>query len=482
MKPAYNVECISYKDFKRWMICNLPDSVKEAVLVIVDREGTVLYASGYRKLLGFDESKIINKKLARVEPRAKVLQMLQLEEPYLAVGDNILPSLGNLKVEGAVAPLMTGDRKIVGGLTVFVPVDRLEVLKDIVEKIKASAVTVNFDEIISGNMVALGDRKIIAASDSFRRVIRLAMQAARTDFDVLVTGETGVGKELVAELIHATSSRRSGPFVVVNCAALPETLLESELFGYEAGAFTGASKFGKQGKFELAGGGTLFLDEVGEMSLAIQGKLLRAVQEREIEKVGGGRSKPVDIRVVAATNQNLEEMVSQGKFRKDLYYRLNVIPITVPPLRGRKEDIEALSDYFLGGIGRKTGIKITLSERLKKQFQRYRWPGNVRELQNLCKYASVLAFDRGLDTFDLDLEDVAFRLTAGEVPEVEGDSLESVAVRPGIPLSALCRETERKAILCALSHCGYNKTKASRMLGITRQALYEKSRQYGIPI
>ncbi len=483
LKSTRNIECISYRDFKKLMVSNLPDSVSEAVMVIVDREGTVLYASGYKKVLGFDDLKIVNKKLARVEPRAKVLQMLQMDNPYLAVGDNVLPSLGNLRVEGAVIPLWSPDNKLVGGLTIFVPQNRVEVLRDIVDKIKTSAVTVNTDEIIRGNEIPLrNNRRIIGASEAYRKVVRLALQAARTDFDVLITGETGVGKELLAEFIHLASPRRNGPLVVVNCAAVPETLLESELFGYEAGAFTGASRFGKQGKFELADGGTLFLDEIGEMSLATQGKLLRAIQEREIEKVGGTRSKPVNIRVIAATNRNLEEMVERGNFRKDLFYRLNVIPVIVPPLRSRREDISVLFDYFLGKIERKTGIRITFSERLMKQFLKYRWPGNVRELENICKYASVLAYERSREVFELDLDDLAFRLGHALQSEEECGSVESVTIKAGLTLSALCEETERKAILTALSHCNYNKSSASRMLGITRQALYQKARQYGIGI
>ncbi|HJX15949.1 MAG TPA: sigma 54-interacting transcriptional regulator, partial [Candidatus Deferrimicrobiaceae bacterium] len=221
-----------------------------------------------------------------------------------------------------------------------------------------------------------------------------ALRASRKDSTVLLRGETGTGKELFAHAIHAAGPRNSGPFIKLNCAAVPAELLESELFGYEEGAFTGAKKGGKPGKFEMANGGTLFLDEIGDMPSAMQAKLLRALQEKEVERVGGTATRLVDIRVVAATSRNIEELVGEGKFRADLYYRINVIPIRIPPLRDRREDIGEIADRILAKLSSEGGEpKRDLSPELKKILLSYAWPGNVRELHNVLEHAVAMSRD-----------------------------------------------------------------------------------------
>jgi len=240
---------------------------------------------------------------------------------------------------------------------------------------------------VTGNQRAYTFDDIIGESGLIREVKDRALRIAKTDSTVLITGESGTGKELIARAIHSESLRRNGPFISINCAAIPETLLESELFGYEEGAFSGAKKGGKPGKFQLAHNGTLFLDEIGEMPLYLQTKLLRVIQEKVIDKIGGPQPVEVNIRIIAATNKNLEESIRKGEFREDLYYRINVIPINIPPLRDRKEDIYPLAEYFLkkyNGIFKKN-IK-GFSMEVAAVISKYNWPGNIRELENVVEY------------------------------------------------------------------------------------------------
>lgn len=233
--------------------------------------------------------------------------------------------------------------------------------------------------------------EIIAESPEMRKVINLAIRVAKVDSTVLIQGQSGVGKGVLSKLIHNNSGRKDGPFIKIDCGSIPENLLESELFGYQRGSFTGAEKGGKIGLFELANSGTLFLDEVGEIPLNLQMKLLRVLQDKEIFQVGGTKAIPVDIRIIAATNRNLEEMVEQKIFRKDLYYRLNVVPIKIPPLRERKEDIKPLIEYCLSKINNKYHLNVQIEPMALRYLLNYSWPGNVRELENVVEYSIVTA-------------------------------------------------------------------------------------------
>jgi PAS domain S-box-containing protein len=298
-----------------------------------------------------------------------------------------------------------------------------------------------------------------------------ARRASKTDSTVLLRGETGTGKELFAHAIHAAGSRRSGPFIKLNCAAVPAALLESELFGYEEGAFTGAKKGGKPGKFEMAQGGTLFLDEIGDMPLPMQSKLLRVLQEREVERVGSTSPKRVDIRVIAATGKNLEEQVGEGKFRADLYYRINVIPIRIPPLRERREDVVEIAEHLLSKISTESGVgpKRRLSPEAGDALCSHGWPGNIRELQNVLERA--VAMGRG----DLLLPE---HLPAHLLRAVPGAGRET----PPGSLASVRSEAERAAILAALKASGGNKSKAAVLLRIHRVKLYEKMKRHGISL
>lgn len=305
---------------------------------------------------------------------------------------------------------------------------------------------------------------ILGSSPALRRVLADLELAAGTDATVLILGESGTGKELAARAIHLNSRRRNGPFVVVNCGAIPENLIESELFGHKKGSFTGATE-DRKGKFETASGGTLFLDEVAELPLSTQPRLLRALQEGEVDKIGAQRPVQVDVRVIAATNRELEETVAEGAFRDDLYYRLNVIPLAMPPLRERRQDIPLLVEHFLVKHARRHGRPLPrLEPEALDRLERYEWPGNVRELENVVEQAVVLC--RG-DTVEV-----------GDLPEeITGDRGPQDVLR--IPVGNTLADAERELILETLRKAGGNKTQAAKMLGIGVRTLYRKLEEYG---
>jgi two-component system response regulator HydG len=306
---------------------------------------------------------------------------------------------------------------------------------------------------------ALTTREIVGQSAALRSVLETAAQAAPSIANVLVLGESGTGKELIARYVHKKSGRARGPFIAVNCSAIPETILEAELFGHEKGAFTGATGR-KEGRFERARGGTIFLDEIGELSPAVQVKLLRVLQEGEFEPLGGN-TVTADVRLVAATNRDLAAEVDAGNFREDLYYRLNVIALTAPPLRGRREDIPLLVDHFLGVYCKKNGRqRLLVSEEVQRCLKDYPWPGNVRELENAMERAAVLCRDTILRLSDL--PDVIAQAPA-RVPD-------SLTFGVGTPLA----EVEQRLIRATLEHAGGDKSVAAQLLGISARTIYRK--------
>jgi transcriptional regulator with GAF, ATPase, and Fis domain len=327
-----------------------------------------------------------------------------------------------------------------------------------------------------------GFRRVVGQSKAWRQVLTQATQVAAAETTVLLLGESGTGKEVVARFVHRGSSRKGGPFVALNCAALPDQLLEAELFGYERGAYTGAVQ-SKPGQLEQAAGGTLFLDEVGEMSLSAQAKFLRVLQEREFQRLGGTRVLRTDARIVAATNRDLQKAIANNQFREDLYYRLNVFAIRLPPLRDRRDDVLALSDAFLAEIGRGLGrAPAGISRDARKLLTDYHWPGNARELRNILERAAILC-DGGLIT----AEHLAFNVsqpaapgTAAQTSPGDGPAVPA-GPSPSLPSSAAdLQALERGMIADALQNARYNKSRAAKELGLTRHQLYIRMRKYGL--
>ncbi len=338
------------------------------------------------------------------------------------------------------------------------PLKRMTIVKS-VRKAAERQSLVTENRSLRQEIKLLTNREIVGQSPALRRVLDVATQAAPSSATVLILGESGTGKELIARYIHSKSGRANGPFVGVNCAAIPESILEAELFGHERGAFTGAIAK-REGRFARARGGTLFLDEIGELSPAVQVKILRVLQEGEYEPVGGHTVK-ADARIVAATNRDLVSEVEAGRFREDLYYRLNVIAVTAPPLRARREDIPLLVDHFLGVYCTKNGrARLTIPSDVLRKLMDYSWPGNVRELENVVERAAVLCRAESISLSDLP------------------DAVASATPRPpseltfaiGTPLS----EVEQRMIRDTLSHTGGDKSLAAQLLGISTRTIYRK--------
>jgi len=335
--------------------------------------------------------------------------------------------------------------------------------RDALEQVRVLA---NENERLQGEITdRMRNSKIIGSSHAIRQVHQLILQVANTDTTVLIRGESGVGKELVAEALHINSSRAKGPFVKFNLAAIPETLVESELFGHERGAFSGATH-SRQGRFEAANGGTIFLDEIGDLPLPTQIKLLRVLQERQFERLGSNMTQSVDVRVVVATNRDLEALVQQGIFRQDLYFRLNVFPVFMPPLRERRTDITLLADYFIAKISRKTAKVVKrISTPAIDMLMRYHWPGNVRELQNCIERAMILSSDGVIHSHQLP-------------PSLQ--TAEESNTPPQGKLPAALKALEREMIVDALKSSNGNMAKAARVLGITERLIGIRIKAFGI--
>ncbi len=334
--------------------------------------------------------------------------------------------------------------------------------------------------------MGIGPGGIIGVSPAMERVFELVERTAPSDCSILITGENGTGKELLAKTIHRLSPRRRGPFVPINCAAIPEGLVESELFGHEKGSFTGALN-SRRGRFELAHRGTLFLDEIGDLDVSMQAKLLRVLQEREFQRVGGTDTIRVDVRIVAATNQDLDGLIKERKFRQDLFYRLNVVEIKLPPLRERKEDISLLLAHFLEEFSRKMQrTPPTFTEEVRRCLAAYPWPGNVREMRNLIESLMILVQKDVVTPEDLperfrsycdhgkgggtrgDVETLCHLLNGTEIPD------------EGIDLSQAINVAERTIILKALKKAGGRKSRAAGLLGIKRTTLIHKMKRMGL--
>ena len=311
-------------------------------------------------------------------------------------------------------------------------------------------------EILKKKLTKSDNRRLIGKTPEIFKLLDIIKSVKDSGSSVLIYGETGTGKELAARLLHGESNRKEFPFVAVNCAAIPHDLLESELFGYEKGAFTGAS-FSRTGRIEEAAGGTLFLDEIGEMDMPLQAKLLRVLQEREIERLGSSRKIRVDFRLLSSTNRELAKDVQEGKFREDLYYRINVVEIKMPPLRERRDDIPLLTAEFLNEFCAKENKTIRFSDEVMQTFQKYHWPGNIRQLRNIIERAVVLSQKELVTPRELPEDFIHLKRRAGMLTQVK-----------------TLKELEIQAIRNALAQCRGNKSRAAKMLGISRKAFYKK--------
>src|SRR5438132_13368218 len=330
---------------------------------------------------------------------------------------------------------------------------------------------------LEGGLEAAGGAGLVGTSPAIRAVFDTLVRVAPSSSSVLIQGESGTGKELIAQALHRLSGRGLGPLVAVNCAAIPEQLLESELFGHTKGAFTGASQ-ARPGRFRMADGGTIFLDEIGEMPLALQGKLLRVLQERSVEPVGGNKPEPVDFRLIAATNKDLEAQVAKGAFRGDLFYRLNVVPLVLPPLRERRGDVSLLAAHFLARHNSGKERPLRFSPAAVEALERHGWPGNVRELENLVERLAVLKGEGDIEVADLPgpirnarSGPLAATAAGGEIP---------AALPPeGVDLYKVLADIEDRLIREALERSGGNKNQAAKILGLNRTTLVEKLRKKG---
>ncbi len=436
----------------------------------VDDQGRIAWINDkYVAFLGLKSpDDALGKAVEEVIPNSRMREVVQNGKP-------ILLDIMMIRDQPLVVmriPMKDEAGKIIGALG-FALYDRLQRLKPLVSKFAELqwALANTKKELAQLRHTKYSISSFVGVSKVSLELKHRARRAAQLDTTVLLLGETGSGKELLAHGIHAASGRAGKAFVGINIAAVPETLLEAEFFGVAPGAYTGADRKGRDGKFMIADGGTLFLDEVGDMPLQVQAKLLRVLQEQEIEPLGSNKITKVDVRVIAATSHDLKQLVAEGKFRSDLYYRLNVLPIVLPPLRDRAGDLDALCEHLLEQIATRTGMpqrELTASARAR--LAAYNWPGNVRELRNALEQAGMLT-----DSITLSAEDFATILPDDPSASVPGSAASQGDSKAAIrPLGEAVAEVEKKAIHAALESTGGNKALTARMLGISRATLYQK--------
>jgi transcriptional regulator with PAS, ATPase and Fis domain len=438
----------------------------EIGVIVSDYEGRIIYINEtYARFLNMDPEAQIGKHATKIGVNSRLhivakTGKAEINWPHQFKEKAFLVHRVPIKENGKVIAVL--------GLVLFDSATTASKLAEQVSLLE-SKVKLYENELASLRSVRFTFDSIVGVSEVILDAKQKAIKAATNQYPVFITGESGVGKELFAQAIHHGSSRRHHPFIRVNCSAVPKELFESELFGYEKGSFTGADPKGKPGKFELANHGTVFLDEIGDRPLEMQPKLLRVLEGKEFERVGGSKLIHCDFRLLTATNQNLEEMMENNRFRKDLFYRLNVIPIHIPPLRERRDDIIPLTHHLLQQIAHDSGFyEIKLDHEAEQVLVQYDWPGNVRELLNLLeRVASYLERDT------IYLCDFPFHLYQSQKASI---NLNRTSLRQ------VQGSAEEKAILYALESTNYNKAKAANILGIHRSVLYKKMKKYNLPL
>ena len=433
--------------------------------IITDTEGNVREINKqYADFFGKSRSEIIGKSILNIIPNSKMIDIVKhkfseedVVHKYIdgeAKGNSVIVSRSYVEDE---------DGNVVAGVAqVKFKVQTLAVAKKLMNEYEE--LEYYREEFQNQNRVD----NIIGSDTKFREIVKECLKVAKTDIPVLLTGETGTGKEVMAKALHTNSLRCDKPFVSINCAAIPFELLESELFGYMDGAFTGAKRGGKKGKFQLANGGTIFLDEIGDMPSSMQAKLLRVLQEKEIEPLGSEKSIPLDVRVVAATRQDLEAKMKDGSFREDLYYRLSVFNIHIPPLRERGGDSLELAEFFLDELNHKYKTYKTFSKAVKAYFLKYQWPGNVREVNNVVQSAYAISTENIID-----INDIPARMLQQEKPAINLDKNKK-------SLGQMVDDYEKEVILELLKKHKGNCLEAAKEAGIHKSNFYRKLQKYGI--
>jgi PAS domain S-box-containing protein len=437
-------------------------------ILITDGQGKVLMLNkAYERLTGLKEEEMIGTNMRdhlNPEYMPRSVALLVLEEKKPVTIPQITRNNRSITVTGN--PVFNEKGEIHRVITNVRDITELNSLRQ--ELLRAQAMEKVYAQLESAKTQGKGE-DYIAVSEGMKLVFATANKVSSVDATVLILGESGVGKEVVAGYIHENSPRSKSPFIVVNCGAIPEQLLESELFGYAPGAFTGAARNGKAGLFETAQGGTLFLDEIGELPLSLQVKILRVLEAREIMRVGSTKTTAVDVRILAATNRDLEQMVANKRFRADLFYRLNVIRISIPPLRDRVDDIAPLSLYYLNLFNNRYHQKKRFSYEIKSELERYPWPGNIRELKNAVEQMVVLGYDEFLQTGDLPW----YQQQSGEI------KARPVQVSGIIPLKQALEETEKQLLENTLKKYRTSR-QISRVIGIDQSTVVRKLNKYGL--
>lgn len=442
-------------------------------VVISDSEGRYVYVNkNWTDLIGgMTLEEIKGMYVHDIVPETKVDEAIRTGKILTANDITIKTRKGNVKVFCTYIPIFR-EYKVIGCFT-YVVFRGMDEAMNFVANVNGLLNEVEYykKELKEIRGAKYSINNIIGKSDAIKKVKQEIFKASRSMSTVLIEGETGVGKELVAHSIHDLSHRMEGPFIKVNCAAIPAELLESEFFGYEQGSFTGASKGGKEGKFEMANKGSIFLDEINQMPLLLQPKILRVLQEKEVEHIGGKKSIPIDVRIIVASNVNLEKLIKGNKFRSDLFYRLNVLRIKIPPLRERKEDIPLLADNLLNKLNFQMGMSVPgISEEAKEKLKEYDWPGNIRELQNVIERAmntvwcDIIEWKHLKEYFDnkkLHKHVIINNDNSYEIRDIK-------------------RTFEKNVVRDALEKCGGNKTRTAKMLGISRAMLYRKINKFDI--
>ena len=433
-------------------------------VVVVDTEGRVILLNkAYCDFLGVDQDEAIGKHVTEVieNTRMHIVVKTQKEE----IGD-FQKIKGNTMVANRIPIFKDGN--LIGAVGTVVFKDLVE-MESYVKRVRDMEKEIQFyQEEFKKMTTGYTLKDIIGNSPEIEYVKNMIRKVATTKSNVLLEGESGTGKELVAQSIHHLSPRGDFPLIKVNCAAIPGELLESELFGYEHGAFTGSKKGGKLGKLEMANNSTILLDEIGDMPMSMQVKLLRAIQEKEIERVGGVRSKKLDFRIIASSNKNLKELVAKQQFREDLYYRLNVVKITLPPLRNRSSDIEVIARHLIKKLSKDLGLGVTeITPKAMWVLKKYSWPGNIRELSNVIERA-------------LNLMDSEGRIDTDHLAPYLRESSPSFGLDQSLNLKDRVQKVERDSIKRALSKTKHNKLEAAKLLGISRTSLYKKIEEYGL--